>query len=176
MRFYLSVQPLVLSLNWHDVQGIRPCLSAAFCSSGLSVMCAGGMRPLSSLPTFWASWSHYDNLLWLRMMPFSMGHNSFKSKPVFTSSAGELKRSARDPPCWISPADTRSRRLLFLLYEFLLTRPAFIFHEYAPIFILDLFWLGSSRAFITCPALSTGVLIYTKLGLCTVPFWINAFF
>lgn len=110
------------------------------------------------------------------MMPFSMGHNSFKSKPVFTSSAGELKRSARDPHCWISPADTRSGRLLFLLHAFLLTRAAFILHEYALIFILNLFWLGSSRAFITCLALSTGVLIYTKLSLCTVPFWINAFF
>lgn len=109
-------------------------------------------------------------------MPFSMGHNSFKSKPVFTSSAGELERSAHDPPCWISPADTRSGRLLFLLCAFLLTRPAFIFHEYAPVFILHLLWLGSSRAFITCLAFSTGVLIYTKLSLCTVSFWINAFF
>lgn len=106
-------------------------------------------------------------------MPFSMGHNSFKSKPVFTSSAGG---DHVPPPCWISPSDTWNSRLWFLLQSCMLTRPAFVFHEHALIFILNLLWLGSNRAFITCLALSAGVVIYTKLSLCTALCWIYAFF
>lgn len=161
MSFCLAAQPLVLSLWWQDVWGTRWCApSLHFAAHGSVSRVHWRNEAFPHCPLLRALWSHYDNLLWLRMMPFSMGHNSFKSKPVFTSSAGG---DHVPPPCWISPSDTWSSRLWFLLQSCMLTRPAFIFHEHALIFILNLLWLGSNRAFITCLALSAGVVIYTKL-------------
>lgn len=88
MSFCPTVQPRVLSLQWQDAQGRRRCVPLLCSADHSSVSRVHWWNEAFPLCPLWASWSHYDNLLWLRMMPFSMGHNSFKSKPVFTSSAG----------------------------------------------------------------------------------------